>query len=419
MKTSFSLLLLALSASAAAAGSVEEDRELFFWRRWKRRKEEKLTITQKLFAMATNYTPDVDAIIEEKMPTIEKILESNVATSPIFFTNHCVQRMRDNYVALEASIESDEMGMQRNSEPVVTSENFDLQAFIDERMPVVEAALLESITGPAPETQLLVESATYSLMAGGKRIRPLLCMATFEMFSPDGDVETALPAAVSAEMIHAMSLIGDDLPSFDNDSMRRGIPSNHEVYGENVAMLAAGSLISYAFQQVMETKGAEPKVVLDVATRLAISLGVMGLAGGEMMDMVCQEKENVTLLDLQWIHFHKTAALIKYAVASGALLGGASAEEVAAVEDYAENIGLAFQVVDDILDVTQTSEQLGKTAGKDEASGKLTYPKLLGLDGARAEAQLLVSKAKQALAPFGDRAAALLAIADFILERTY
>ena len=183
-------------------------------------------------------------------------------------------------------------------------------------------------------------------------------------------------------------------------------------------MLAAGSLVSIALVEVMrETRGVSSRTILQVATILAEVLGAEGLAGGQMMDLVMQEKENASLLDLEWIHMHKTAALIKAAVASGAILGGATPEQVEALEEYALNIGLAFQVVDDILDIESDSETLGKTAGKDEALDKLTYPKLLGLQGAKAEANILVGKAKSALEPFGDNAQVLLQIADFVLDR--
>lgn len=162
----------------------------------------------------------------------------------------------------------------------------------------------------------------------------------------------------------------------------------------------------------------DPERILDVVSRLGRSVGAKGLAGGQVMDLICEGKgDNVTLEDLRWIHTHKTAALLDVAVASGAILGGATPEEVKACEKFALNIGLAFQVADDILDVTQSTEALGKTAAKDLQADKTTYPKLLGLDGARAEAQRLVAEAKEAMAPFGDRAIPLLALADYIIDR--
>jgi geranylgeranyl diphosphate synthase type II len=180
-------------------------------------------------------------------------------------------------------------------------------------------------------------------------------------------------------------------------------------------------LLSTSFEWVAkrtprDVVGAER--ILDVLGRLGKSVGAKGLAGGQVMDLICEGKgDDVTLEDLRWIHTHKTAALLDVAVASGAILGGATDEEVKACEIFALNIGLAFQVADDILDVTQSTEELGKTAAKDLEADKTTYPKLLGLDGARAEAERLVATAKEAMVPFGDRAIPLLALADYIIDR--
>lgn len=182
--------------------------------------------------------------------------------------------------------------------------------------------------------------------------------------------------------------------------------------------MAGDALLSQAFLHVAEhTKGVEPERVLDVIVRLGKAFGAKGLAGGQIMDLECEAKKDVSLEDLRWIHTHKTAVLLQVSVASGAILGGATPEEVKACENFALNIGLAFQVADDILDVTQSTEELGKTAAKDLDSDKTTYPKLLGLDGARQEAERLVAEAKKSLEPFGDRAIPLLALADFIINR--
>ena len=192
------------------------------------------------------------------------------------------------------------------------------------------------------------------------------------------------------------------------------------VYGEDIAILAGDSLLSTSFQWVAQHTPRDQvsaERILDVVTRLGRSVGAKGLAGGQVMDLICEGKGDASLEDLRWIHTHKTAALLEVAVASGAILGGATPEEVKACETFALNIGLAFQVADDILDVTQSTEELGKTAGKDEAVEKTTYPKLLGLDGARKEAERLVAEAKKAMEPFGDRAIPLLALADYIIDR--
>ena len=187
-----------------------------------------------------------------------------------------------------------------------------------------------------------------------------------------------------------------------------------------MAILAGDALLSQSFQHVAQnTKGVDPERVLDVIVRLGKSVGPKGLAGGQVMDLECEGRKegDVTLDDLAWIHTHKTAALLQVSVAAGAILGGATPEEVEACEKYALNIGLAFQVADDILDVTQSSEELGKTAGKDLVADKTTYPKLLGMEGARKEAERLTTEAKNALKPFGERATPLLALADYIIDR--
>jgi geranylgeranyl diphosphate synthase, type II len=192
------------------------------------------------------------------------------------------------------------------------------------------------------------------------------------------------------------------------------------VFGEDIAILAGDALLSQTFQNVAEftPKSVDPVRVLDVVVRLGRSVGPKGLAGGQVMDLICEGKgDDVTIEDLRWIHTHKTATLLQVSVACGAILGGASAKEVEACEEFAMKIGLAFQVADDILDITASTADLGKTAGKDENTDKTTYPKLLGLDGARAEAERLTAEAKLALAPFGEKATPLLALADYIINR--
>lgn len=263
----------------------------------------------------------------------------------------------------------------------------------------------------------------YSLLAGGKRIRPILCLASAEMFvdSKEELWEKVMPAAVAVEMIHTMSLVHDDLPSMDNDDLRRGKPTNHVVYGEETAILAGDALLSESFQHVAErTKNVDPGKVVDVIMRMGKAIGPTGLAGGQLMDLTCEGKpaDDVTLEDLRWIHVHKTAVLLKLAVTSGAILAGAKPDEVKALEEFATNIGLAFQVADDILDVTQSTEELGKTAGKDMDTDKATFPRLLGLEESRKEAERLTALAKESLVPFGERAQPLLALADFIINRS-
>lgn len=182
----------------------------------------------------------------------------------------------------------------------------------------------------------------YSLLAGGKRIRPILCLATCEMFN--GSIEAAMPTAIALEMIHTMSLIHDDLPAMDNDNLRRGKPTNHVVFGEDIAILAGDALLSSSFEYVAtHTKGVPAERILEVIRRLGICVGPNGLAGGQVKDLECENKPGVTLDELIWIHMHKTAALLRVSVASGAVLAGATSHDVAVCELFAEKIGLAFQ----------------------------------------------------------------------------
>jgi len=279
-----------------------------------------------------------------------------------------------------------------------------------------EKALDASLHSSCVETEVIIESMRYSLMAGGKRVRPMLCFAATEMFG--GSLEVAAPTAVGLEMIHTMSLIHDDLPSMDNDDFRRGKPTNHVLYGEDVAILAGDAMLSTAFEYVAKnTKGVPAERVLKVLTIMTECVGPLGLAGGQVMDLKSEGKAGVGLDTLQWIHTYKTAALLKAAVASGAVLAGATDAEVEKCVTYAQKIGLAFQVADDILDVTASTEDLGKTAGKDLDADKTTYPKLLGLDRSKEVAQELVDEAKDALSEFGERAAPLLGLADYIIAR--
>ncbi len=182
----------------------------------------------------------------------------------------------------------------------------------------------------------------YSLLAGGKRIRPILCLAACEMF--DGDSEAVLPTAVALEMVHTMSLIHDDLPAMDNDNLRRGKPTNHVIYGEAIAILAGDALLSSAFEYIATyTKGVPAERTLEVIRRLGVSVGPNGLAGGQVKDLECENQANLTLEDLEWIHAHKTAPLLRVSVAAGALLAGATEEDIEICELFADKVGLAFQ----------------------------------------------------------------------------
>lgn len=295
-------------------------------------------------------------------------------------------------------------------------EQFNLAAYLEERQAQVEAALDRSLPVIYPEQ--IYDAMRYSLLAGGKRLRPILCLATCELTG--GTVEMAMPTACALEMIHTMSLIHDDLPAMDNDDYRRGKLTNHKVFGEDVAILAGDGLLAYAFEHVaVETKNVPAERLLKVVARLGRAVGAAGLVGGQVVDLECEGKTDVSLETLNFIHNHKTAALLEASVTSGALLAGASEDDLQRLLHYAQNIGLAFQIVDDILDITATQEELGKTAGKDLTAQKATYPSIWGLEESRRQADRLIHDAKTELAPFSERATALTAIADFITARTH
>jgi geranylgeranyl diphosphate synthase type II len=290
---------------------------------------------------------------------------------------------------------------------------FDFAAYLKLSRDRVEIALDASMGPERPES--LRDAMRYSLLAGGKRLRPILCLAACELVG--GSSERAMPTAVALEMIHTMSLIHDDLPAMDNDDLRRGRPTNHKVYGDAMAILAGDAMLSRAFEMVAVRSANVPADrLLRVVGELALVSGAPGLVGGQVVDLESEGKA-VDLQTLEYIHLHKTAALLRACVVTGALIGGASDDQLEAMRTYANGIGLAFQIIDDILDVTASSEVLGKTAGKDLLADKTTYPKLLGLDASREKALQLVRESKAALEPWRDKAAPLLALADYVASR--
>ncbi len=300
---------------------------------------------------------------------------------------------------------------------VATSEKinltgFDLKSYLKQKQQLVEAALNNALPVQYPET--VFESMRYSLLAGGKRLRPILCLATAELVG--ATIDQAMPTACALEMIHTMSLIHDDLPSMDNDDFRRGNPTNHKVYGDAVAILAGDGLLAYSFEYVAkETRNVPIDRVLEVISRLGRAMG--DLVSGQVVDIESEGNPNIPIETLTFIHNHKTSALLEAAVLTGAIVGGANEVDRSKLLRYAKNIGLAFQIVDDILDITATSEELGKSAGKDLTAEKATYPKLWGLDESKRQAQALVHQAKAEVSGFGEKALPLMAIADYITAR--
>lgn len=290
-----------------------------------------------------------------------------------------------------------------------------LEQYLKETSKRVEAALDQLVPQKSQYPGVLFDAMRYSLFAGGKRLRPALALATVEALG--GDTEAALPVACSLEMIHTYSLIHDDLPAMDDDDFRRGKPTNHKVYGEAVAILAGDALLTQAFQVLGNLKcpGREA-VLLRIVGELATASGSVGMVAGQVADMESEGKkaEGETLA---FIHAHKTGALLSASVRMGALYAGASEEQLQALTTYAQRIGLAFQIVDDILDVVGEAEKLGKAVGADAAHSKATYPVLYGLDESRAMVRRLTEEAHQALRSVplnGDR---LHQIADWLVTR--
>lgn len=284
-----------------------------------------------------------------------------------------------------------------------------------EKAEIVNGALNDAI--PLKDPVMINESMRYSLLAGGKRVRPVLCLAACALVG--GDEAAAVPAALAVEMIHTMSLIHDDLPFMDNDDLRRGKPTNHKVYGEDVAVLAGDALLAFAFEHfATATKGVSAEKIIRSIQELAKCIGNEGLVAGQIVDKTSEGLSNMGVDHLEYIHHHKTAALLEASVVLGAILGGGSDSEIEKLRKFATCIGLLFQVVDDILDVTKSSKELGKTAGKDLAADKTTYPKLIGIEKSREFAEKLNSEAKEQLLGFDpERAAPLIALANYISYR--
>ncbi|MBH8563862.1 polyprenyl synthetase family protein [Nostoc sp. CENA67] len=296
-----------------------------------------------------------------------------------------------------------------------TDTNFDLKGYLSQRRALIEAELEQSISVTYPE--ILYESMRYSLLAGGKRLRPILCLASCELCG--GTLEMAMPTACALEMCHTFSLIHDDLPAMDNDDYRRGQLTNHKVYGENIAILAGDGLLAYAFEfLVVQTKKVSAEHLLRVILKLSHTMAATGLVGGQVADLQSEGLQNIDIKTLDFIHTHKTGALLETSVLSGALLTGASDSILQRLSVYARHIGLAFQIVDDVLDITGTQEELGKTPGKDQKVQKVTYPSLWGIEESKRKSQELVDLAKAELAGFGHKAQPLIAIADYIAART-
>jgi geranylgeranyl diphosphate synthase type II len=290
----------------------------------------------------------------------------------------------------------------------------DFSRYWSARQKKVDAALDRFLPSARTKPRTIHEAMRYSIFAGGKRLRPVICLATAEVIS--GRNDDALPLACAVECIHTYSLIHDDLPAMDNDDFRRGKPTSHKVYGEGIAILAGDALLTIAFEIAASCRAWPRYSHADVIKEVALAAGSQRLVAGQVADLE-GEGRKITPGELRYIHANKTAALIASSIRLGAMSANATPKQLAHLTDFGETLGLAFQVIDDILDVTQTTEKLGKSAGKDITAQKATYPALLGLDKARKEADRLTARARAALKPFGKSAAPLEAIADYLLKR--
>lgn len=290
----------------------------------------------------------------------------------------------------------------------------DLQAYLNERKQWIEAALFRSIEDESiPET--LRRAMRYSLEAGGKRLRPILVIAGAEAVG--GGADRVVGAAVALEMIHTFSLIHDDLPAMDDDSLRRGKPTNHKVFGEAVAILAGDGLLAEAFYVLADAAGVDDaKALIGVIRDVAAATGGRGMTGGQLQDIEATGKR-IGEAELTRLHRAKTGALLKASAMAGARLCSASSEELSMLACYGEAAGLAFQIADDILDIEGEEAALGKDVGSDEAKGKSTFPAVLGIEASRRLAEALVDQAIAALKGFGSGAEPLRLIARYIVER--
>lgn len=265
-----------------------------------------------------------------------------------------------------------------------------------------------------------IEAMRYSLFAGGKRIRPILCLAVADMIQSEKNYDDILPIACALECIHTYSLVHDDLPAMDDDTLRRGKATNHVLFGEAEAILAGDGLLTWAFDLISDRSlgNLHPEQRLDICHLIARASGSLGMVGGQHLD-IDSENTDFDFSTLAIIHKNKTGALITCAVLSGAIASGANKEQYAALKVYGDKIGLAFQIVDDLLNVTSTTEELGKAAGSDEERGKSTYPSFFGIEETRNKAQEAVYGALEALNIFDDRALPLRELAQYIYTRTH
>jgi len=304
--------------------------------------------------------------------------------------------------------------MSGNPKPNDRGDSFDLCEYLDRKTRAVNAALDRFLPSAGTRPATIHKAMRYSLFAGGKRMRPALCLAAAEACG--GTEASAMPLACAVECIHTYSLIHDDLPAMDNDDYRRGKLTSHKVFGEGIAVLAGDALLTQAFEVLAQCKGWPRYPHQSIVLELARAAGSLQLIAGQVADLEAEGKK-IAAPQLRYIHERKTSALLCCSVRLGGMSANCTAAQLKALTDFGYHVGLAFQVIDDILDVTQTSEKLGKTAGKDTKAQKATYPAIVGLEKSRKIAKELTNRAFASLKPFQGKAVALKALAEFLLRR--
>jgi geranylgeranyl diphosphate synthase type II len=291
-----------------------------------------------------------------------------------------------------------------------------LKAYLKSRQKMIDRALDRLLPKASVKPPTIHKAMRYSLFAGGKRLRPILCLAAAETCG--GKIDNALSLACAIECIHTYSLVHDDLPSMDDDDFRRGRPTCHKVFGDGIAVLAGDALLTIAFEIVSRAKFSRRYDISILLREVALAAGSQKLIAGQVADLEAEGKK-AGRAQVRYIHENKTAAILTTSVRLGAMSANANPKQLAAMTKFGRALGLAFQIIDDILDVTQTTEILGKSAGKDITAKKATYPAVIGLEKSRAEARRLTRQAHDALSIFGQKAEALHALANYLLEREY
>jgi geranylgeranyl diphosphate synthase type II len=292
-----------------------------------------------------------------------------------------------------------------------------IKHYLDERKTLVDKALQKFMPNPSGLASDVIKAMNYSLFAGGKRIRPILCIAGAEAVG--GSADSVVPVACAIELIHTYSLIHDDLPVMDNDDFRRGKPTNHTVFGEAVALLAGDGLLTLAFNLMAgygAEKEVEKKALLRVIDLIASAAGYRGMVGGQVVDIIYEGKEPDATV-VEYIHRHKTAALISVSVTAGTILAGGNEDEEKAMNSYGQQIGLAFQIADDILNIEGDRKAMGKGTGSDKEKGKITYPSVFGTAESKTIQKELIENAIESLKKFDTRAEPLRDLARYIINR--